>query len=229
MRKKNKTKQNSLFLELRVLLAQTQSKCSVFESAWSARAWPLLRQVEMRERGRSWCWWRANKPCASPSLLLLLLQRSTADSRCSDDDDEEEEERRGEDGEGILQRTPHPSLLLALYYLFIHCKRGYGTCKKQKQLLISDAESQTKKLQDFCWWCRWAINRLLFLPLPFWPHFRFPLCFLRHSDDLGAAMVSDEWQAAEHNIPVSCGHKRGKLGQENDSGVNPPVHHGPAN
>lgn len=75
----------------------------------------------------------------------------------------------------------------------------------QKQFLISRAESQTRKLWDFCWWCRWAINRLLFLPLPFWPHFCFspvfPLC---HRDDLVMAMammVSDECPAMRAQHP----------------------------
>jgi len=203
------------FLELHVLLAPTQSKCSVFELhdlrahslsagrlGWEGET-PALMLTKSKQAFASW------------SLQTLAAVEMTKRRR-----------RRGKDGEGILQRNPHPLLLLAHYWHLINYQHVFRTC------LGMEKKPQMKKLWNLCRWCRRPINRILFLPLPFWPHFFFSLVFpLCHHDDVVVMvmMVSDEFLSGEHNIPVTCVHQRGKLGQKWDSCVNPPAHHGPAN
>ena len=112
-RRKKITKQNSLFLELHVLLAPTQSKCSVFESAWSVRAWPLLRQVGMRERGTGP---DVDEEQTSLCCFMITAAAAAAAAAAAEVHGRLSLQRRWrggggecEDGEGILQRNPHPA------------------------------------------------------------------------------------------------------------------------
>lgn len=122
---------------------------------------------------------------------------------------EEEEHKQG----GNPAEKPHPSLLFPHQLLFINCY-ALPVWPSNAEVTLDQwctASPQTKKLQDFCWWCRWTINRLLFLPLPFWPHFHFspvlplPLWWFSGGDGDDGDWWAPGW--CEHDIPESCGHK----------------------